>query len=240
MKKDAYFNTLLIVFVVSIVISNVVGARVITTGVSIGGIELATSGGAITYAFTFLCTDIIGEIWGKKKAMDVVKYGFIGQLFALAMIIATGWCKAVDSHIDAAYATLLGQNWSFVLGSLCAYYASQSWDVVIFHRLRDWYVRCRLKGVAYAGQGRWIWNNFSTSTSQIIDTAIYASIAFGFGMGWFFDTSKWTSLAGLFFGQYVLKLCLAVLDTPFFYALTCRKFVGWLSNDPTVYGNGKK
>lgn len=54
------------IFVVSIVIANVVGCKVIDTGISLFGIPLALSGGAITYAFTFLCTDIIGEMYGKK------------------------------------------------------------------------------------------------------------------------------------------------------------------------------
>ena len=137
MKKETYFNILLIIFCTSIVVANVVGSRVITTGLSIFGVELATSGGAVTYAFTFLCTDIIGELWGRDEAMKVVKYGFIGQIFALFMIVATGALTAVDNRIDAAYHILLGQNWCFVLGSLLAYYASQTWDVWVFHGLKD-------------------------------------------------------------------------------------------------------
>ncbi len=214
------FNALLTVFVVSIVVSNVVGARVITTGLSLFGVELATSGGAITYAFTFLCTDVAGELYGKEAATRMVRYGFIGQLFALGMVVATGWCPAVDGRIDAAYRALLGQSWSFVLGSLCAYYASQTWDVWIFHRLRDWHIRRR--GGEYRGEGRWLWNNLSTCTSQVIDTLIYASISFGLGMGWFFDPARLPAFIGLCAGQYALKFCLALLDTPFFYLLTRR------------------
>lgn len=225
-SSEGFFLTLLILFVVSIVIANVVGARVITTGVSVFGIELATSGGAITYAVTFLCTDIIGEIWGKRTAMSVVKYGFIGQLFALICIVMTGWLPPTDAGMDAAYRTLLGQNWSFVCGSLCAYYAAQTWDVWVFHRLREIYCEVKKKmnpDFEYCGQGRWIWNNLSTWTSQIFDTVIYASISFGIGMGWFFDRTMWGAWLGLCIGQYVLKLCLAILDTPFFYFLTKTK-----------------
>ncbi|MCC8157480.1 MAG: queuosine precursor transporter [Oscillospiraceae bacterium] len=216
-KTERNYMILLTLFVISIVIANVVGARTITTGLSIGSIPLQTSGGAITYAVTFLCTDIIGEIWGKQKAKQTVFYGFIGQVFALVMIVLTGMCKAADATMDAAYQTLLGQSWSFVLGSLCAYYASQSWDVFVFHKLRD-----KFAGKNYTGAKRWIWNNGSTLTSQIFDTVIYSTISFGIGLGWLWNAETRVSLLGLMIGQYLLKACLALIDTPFFYFFTRR------------------
>lgn len=215
-KTDRNLKILLVIFVISIVIANVVGARVVTSGLSLGTIAITTSGGALTYAFTFLCTDIVGEIWGKKKAKEFVKYGFIGQVFATVMIVLTGFLPATDAVMDNAYQTLLGQNWIFVIGSLCAYLASQSWDVWIFHKIRDKYIA---KHGDTSG-GRWLWNNGSTMTSQIIDTVIYASISYGIGFGWFLRPETRINLLGIMIGQYVLKFALAALDTPFFYFFT--------------------
>lgn len=217
-KTNANLTVLITLFVISIVIANVVGARTITTGICLGNIELSLSGGAITYAVTFLCTDIIGEIWGKGTAKGAVKYGFIGQLFATLCIIITGWFPATDAVMDGAYNALLGQNWIFVTGSLCAYYVSQTWDVVVFHKIRDWYI----KRYGSTKGGRWIWNNGSTMTSQIWDTVIYATISFGFGLGWIWSPVGRTKLIGIMIGQYLLKACLALLDTPFFYFFTRR------------------
>jgi len=186
------------------------------TGLHIGPIELALSGGAITYAVTFLCTDIIGEIWGKATAQRVVKYGFIGQIFATACIMLTGVFPATDAVMDNAYQTLLGQNWIFVIGSLSAYLVSQSWDVAVFHAIRDRYIA---KHGSTKG-GRWLWNNGSTITSQIWDTVIYAVISFGFGLGWVHTHEGRMQLIGIIIGQYLLKACLALLDTPFFYFFT--------------------
>ena len=140
-KNDRNLFILVTLFVISIVIANVTGARTIITGLSLGSIQLALSGGAITYAVTFLCTDIIGEIWGKDTAKGVVKYGFIGQVFATACIMITGAFPATDPVMDAAYHTLLGQNWIFVIGSLSAYLVSQTWDVLVFHFIRGRYVK---------------------------------------------------------------------------------------------------
>ena len=99
-KTNENLVILITLFAISIVIANVTGARTITTGLHIGPIELALSGGAITYAVTFLCTDIIGEIWGKATAKRVVKYGFIGQIFATACIMLTGVFPATDAVMD--------------------------------------------------------------------------------------------------------------------------------------------
>ena len=207
-KTETNFMILTTLFVISIVIANVVGARVITTGISIGSITLSMSGGAITYAVTFLCTDIISELWGKEKAKSVIKYGFIGQVFALICIVITGLCPAVDPTMNGAYMTLLGQNWVFVTGSLCAYYCSQTWDVYIFHKLRQKF------------KWKWLRNNGSTMTSQIIDTVVYATICFGLGMGWFFTEGMMGAFIGLVVGQYLLKAFIALCDTPVFYLLT--------------------
>lgn len=215
-KTDRNLFILVTLFAISIVIANVTGARTITVGLSLGSIPLALSGGAITYAVTFLCTDIIGEIWGKEMAKGVVKYGFIGQVFATACIMITGAFPAADPVMDAAYQTLLGQNWIFVIGSLSAYQVSQTWDVLVFHFIRDRYV----ERYGSTKGGRWLWNNGSTLTSQIWDTVIYAMISFGLGLGWLFTAEGRMQLVGIMIGQYLLKAGLALLDTPFFYFFT--------------------
>ena len=66
----------------------------------------------------------------------------------------------------------------------------------------------------------WLWNNGSTITSQIWDTVIYAVISFGFGLGWVHTHEGRMQLIGIIIGQYLLKACLALLDTPFFYFFT--------------------
>lgn len=97
-----------------------------------------------------------------------------------------------------------------------AYLVSQSWDVAVFHAIRDRYIA---KHGSTKG-GRWLWNNGSTITSQIWDTVIYAVISFGFGLGWVHTHEGRMQLIGIIIGQYLLKACLALLDTPFFYFFT--------------------
>ena len=207
------------VFVVALVISNVVTAKLFATGLTLFGSPLNLPGAALCYAITFLATDVIGEIWGKKEANRTVRWGFVGQLVATALIIMTQYLPTSDIEAQTAYEKLLGQNWVFVIGSMVAYFASQSWDVFFFHKIRDKYIKKHgdTKG------GRWIWNNASTMTSQIIDTVLFIGIAFGLGFGWLFNKEMWIPLLGMMIGQYALKFILAAIDTPFFYLLTRKK-----------------
>lgn len=212
--KRTETNLLLLqtIFVISIVVANIVGCKVIDLGAEFFSIPLLLSGGAITYAFTFLCTDIIGEIWGRKEANRAVLLGFLGQVFAIALIVITQYTPTQDTEMQKAYEYLLGQSPVFCIGSLVAYLTSQTWDVWIFHRIRRKY-----KGAA---RHRWIWNNASTVSSQILDTLIYAVIAFGIGSGWLWQSGGLKMILSIFLGQYALKVCLAALDTPLFYLFT--------------------
>lgn len=215
-KTNQNFIWLSIIFCVCLVIANVVAGKVVNTGIMLFGQPVTVAGAIMCYAITYLITDIVGEVWGKKEANKIVKYGFISQIAATAIIWLTTYLPAVDPIMQQAYEKLLGQNWVFVVGSLAAYLASQNLDVLIFHRIRD-----KVLGKSKSNKHRWLWNNVSTMTSQLVDTSIYIIIAFGFGFGWIFNNP--TALINMIIGQYLVKVLLALLDTPFFYFFTRKK-----------------
>ena len=78
----------------------------------------------------------------------------------------------------------------------------------IFHSIKD-----RLEGKGKTC--KWVWNNASTLVSQAIDTVIFIGVAFGLGMQMPFVQLGWLALS-----QYLVKMILALLDTPIFYILT--------------------
>lgn len=214
-KTNNNLILLSMIFAVSLVISNVVTAKTINTGIPlIKGAPIVIPGAALCYAITFLMTDVIGEIWGKKEANKTVILGFICQVIATLLIIFTQKLPATDEAMQNAYNMLLGQNIIFVTGSLVAYFMSQTWDVWVFHKIRNKYLEEDKKNK----RKRWIWNNASTMTSQIIDTVVFIGIAFGLGFGWIWNNP--IGLLNMFVGQYLIKFILALLDTPVFYILT--------------------
>lgn len=214
-KTETNLMLLTIFFVVSLVIANVVTAKLFDTGITLWGIPLVLPGAAICYSLTFLATDVIGEVWGKKQANVTVVYGIVGQVLATALIIMTQYLPAVDPNAQSAYELLLGQNFIFVTASLIAYFSSQLWDVFVFHKIRD-------RWIAKEGNNkkRWIWNNISTMSSQLIDTVLFIGVAFGVGFGWLGQPHMVPVLLTMMVGQYVFKFILAALDTPIFYLLT--------------------
>lgn len=215
-KTQSNLNLLCMIFAVTLITANVVTGKLITTPFTLFSVGVTLPGAALCYAITFLMTDVIGEIWGKEEANRTVRWGFVCQILCSLLIMFTQYLPPVDPEMQTAYQMLLGQNWIFVIGSLVAYFVSQSWDVYFFHKIRDAYI----KKHGSTNGGRWLWNNGSTMTSQIWDTLIFIGISFGFGFGWFFDRAMWPTLGAMFVGQYVLKFFLAALDTPFFYFLT--------------------
>lgn len=206
-KTQESLNILTIVFIVSLVISNVITGKVIDVGITLFGNPVTIAGAVICYPVCYLITDIVGEVWGKQEANKIVKYGFVGQVFATLIIIATTYTPYIDDGMQDAYVKLLGQNWVFVVGSLSAYLVSQYLDVHIFHKLKS-----------KSNKRKWLRNNASTMLSQFVDTAIFITIAFGLGFGWIFDNQ--IALLNMLIGQYVIKLFIAIFDTPFFYAFT--------------------
>lgn len=203
-------------FVTSLLTSNIISSNgMILTNFYLGQIQLLAPAAVLAYALTFLATDVIGQIWGKKEANFAVATGFVAQILCTALIFLTPvifkpWFVGSDT-----YTALNSLGW-FTAGSLIAYMFSQTWDVFVFHKIKAW--AKRIFGEEKYNKQRWIWNNASTMTSQIIDTAIFIGIGFGLGLG-----MRGTELIGIMMGQYCVKFCLALLDTPVFYLLTRNK-----------------
>jgi uncharacterized integral membrane protein (TIGR00697 family) len=158
--------------------------------------------GVLAYAVTFACTDVISEIWGKRRARQVVWAGF----FALVIFYGLAWLAIVLPPAgfwkgQPAFANVLGSTLRIIIASLIAYLVSQLSDLILFHRIR-------LKT-----RGKWLWlrNTGSTMVSQAIDTVLFISIAFSFEI-------TFGQVVGLIVGQYIIKLAIAVADTPLVYA----------------------
>lgn len=182
-------------FITSLLIANVLSAKI----VSFWGMVIPAA--IVAYPLTFLMTDLIGEIWGKEQANKAVKLGFICQIASLVMIgLAILLPVAPFADNQAQFKSIMGQSFRVVAASLVAYYCSQSWDVWIFHKIRS-----------MSTKHKWIRNNVSTMTSQMIDTAIFITIAF-VGV----VPNIWTMIIS----QYVIKVVYAALDTIPFYLLT--------------------
>lgn len=187
-------------FIMSLLVANVVASKV----VNLYGLIVPSA--VVAYAITFLCTDVIGELYGKEEANNTVKLGFITQVFSLILIaLAIKLPPAIFMiEYSQVFSQVLGQSLRVVSASLIAYLISQANDVFIFHKLKE----------KTNGKYKWLRNNLSTMISQFIDTVIFITIAF-YGV----VPNLWLMVVS----QYLVKFILALLDTPFFYLLTKDK-----------------
>ena len=109
-KTSRNLNLLYMLFGVVLVTANAIASKLFDTGFTLFGSPVTLTVGAICYPFTFLVTDVIGEIWGKKEAQDAVKYGFVCQVESVLFIVAARYLTPVDLAVQESYVTMLGQS----------------------------------------------------------------------------------------------------------------------------------
>jgi uncharacterized integral membrane protein (TIGR00697 family) len=216
---------LIALFVTALVTAQLTASKVLAiplpTGLPVVGASVFLPGAALAYALTFFASDCYAELYGRRAAQVLVNVAFVMNFVMLALVWSTILAPAAPTSVDPGmFATVLGASTNIVLGSLLAYVVSQNWDVLVFHAIRE----------RTGGRYLWLRNIGSTATSQAIDTVIFVSVAFLvapalLGTGQALPTDV---VIALMAGQYLLKLLIALVDTPFVYAVV--RFV----NDGTI------
>ena len=178
-----------------VVIANVIAAKIVVFG------PFVVPAAVIVYASIFLLTDIISEKWGKQQARKAVWVGFYANIvLVISVLVAVHWeAPPFAAEFSDQFASVLGLVPRIVLASMIAYLLSQHHDVFAFAKLRE----------KTEGRHLWLRNIASTVVSQAIDTAIFITIAF-YGV---------MDIVPLLIGQYVVKLLIAAIDTPFMYGI---------------------
>ncbi len=162
---------------------------------------LVTTLGNVLYASIFFCTDVMSEIYGKKEARKGVFLGFISLIIAaLYMQITIRFVPSSSDFIHPYLERIFLFLPRITVASLSAYLISQLHDVWAFHFWK------RLTSERYL----WLRNLFSTIVSQLIDTVIFVALAF-YGV---FPITIFVQIA---ITTYLVKVIVAVLDTPFIY-----------------------
>ena len=194
-------------FITSLVVSNLIFQKFFywyPFDFTINGIKLfELSVGILPYPITFLVTDLISEIYGQKKATQVVVAGIFASFFSLLIILVSNYVPALDSSPinDQAFLKVFSLSGLAVLASMLAYLFAQFIDIKIYHFWKK----------LTNGKMLWLRNNFSTFSSQFIDTFTVIALLC------FFEVLSWDSFVGLVISGVVFKILIAFLDTPLLY-----------------------
>lgn len=184
--------------------------------------------GVLAYPITFLCTDFISEIFGRRRANMVVWIG-LGLNFWVLLVLWLGGSlnppeelnadglldiSIVDGKPVVPYGFSFYQMRFYTFGatfaSMLAYMAAQFCDVYIFHWLKK----------RTGGKKLWLRNNLSTLTSQLVDSVVVILITYYYANALPMRSGEPIAFQLLFFilSSYLFKVIIALLDTvPFYY-----------------------
>jgi len=182
--------------------------------------------GVLPYPITFLCTDLISELFGKKKATLVVWVGLILNLWVLFIVWLAGIIDAPDNLVNGELPIAVADGVAKVpngyefyhirnltLGataaSMVSYLTAQFIDVHIFHFLKE----------KTKGKMLWLRNNVSTLISQLVDTIAVILITYYYASGLPIDDNGDLTHPLFYFilSGYLFKVLVAILDTIPFY-----------------------
>lgn len=198
--KENYFSTKMILatlFVALTVVSSVLAHALVQIG------PFIVPAAVIVYFWTFLLSDLYCEYFGKKESHTLVicSTGCLLMVFVLSKLATLIPSASFSIQEMKELQTVIDSSLRVTMASVVAFFVSQFLDVHIFHAVKT----------MTNGRARWLRNNLSTMTSQLVDTGIFITIAF-WGIV--------PNIGYLILSQYVVKLGLAILDTPIFYLFT--------------------
>lgn len=194
-SKLVFLQTL---FVGCMMLSNMVGIKVVDIG------PLQTSVSIWLLPITFLVTDIIAEVKGKKYVNNLVISTSILMIISYIFVTLSVSAEPAERFtINEEFKIIFQTSARFFLASIIAFVLAQLHDIWAFEYIKE----------KTHGKFLWLRNNASTIVSQFIDSVVFIFIAFYHITPKFDVAYMWQLILPL----YVLKVLLAVADTPFCY-----------------------
>ena len=238
LRRQRVFLVMAGIFLGTLSLLNIIGiSRFLDLSFTLFGMEIPmiVAVGVLPYPITFICTDLISELYGRKRATEVVWVGLLLNGWVVFLLWLGGalpgdGSEAVDPSTgellrDAAgrlpvFFEMRGMAFAVMAASMIAYLTAQWCDVQLFH-LWKWLTR---------GKHLWLRNNGSTLVSQLVDTTAVILIAhfWANALSLRGDEDLWPQLITLIASGYAFKLIVALVDTGPIYLLVgvLRPFLG--------------
>lgn len=194
-------------FITSLVVSNLIFQKFFywrPFEINVFGNNLfELSVGILPYPITFLITDLISEIYGKRNANQVVVTGIFASFFSMGILLIANEVPAIENSPvdDKTFNQVFALSPIAALASMIAYLLAQFVDIRIYHFWKN----------LTQGKMLWLRNNFSTFSSQLIDTVLVVGLLSVFGV------LEWELFWGLVISSFLFKIIVAALDTPLLY-----------------------
>ncbi|MBT4209781.1 MAG: queuosine precursor transporter [Candidatus Komeilibacteria bacterium] len=199
-NQDKKILLLQALFITAMLLANIVGIKIIKIG------PVNTSVGILLVPLAFLITDVLAEVKGKKFVANLIWSTVIVLIFSYLFIKLSINVEPADRFKDMnpAFVSVFNSSSRMFLASIVAFMLSQFHDIWAFEFWKE----------KTKGKMLWLRNNLSTMVSQFIDTVIFMFLAFYHIAPKFDAAFIWQ----LIVPYYLLKILIALIDTPFVYA----------------------
>src|SRR5436190_20718421 len=199
-----YYDLLVHVFVVILLISNLVGQKICAVPLFSFHGELWTakiSGAQLLFPITYIFGDIFTEVYGYGASRRAIWIAFFANILLTLVGVFVVWFPAAPEWTNQkAFESVFYVVPRFVVASLVAFWAGEFTNSYTLAKMKLW------------TNGKWLWTRTvgSTITGQLVDTTVLILIAFG-------GRESWLTMLNLIISGYVGKVLYEALATPLTY-----------------------
>lgn len=203
LKEFKYLTTIAVIFVSVLLISNVASTKI----TAFWGFEF--DAGTILFPLSYIFGDILTEVYGYKRSRRIIWMGMIMAILMAGLFSLVAYLPASENWaFQDSYMNILGQTPRIVLASVIAYFAGEFSNSYILAKIKIW----------MKGRKLWVRTILSTLVGEGIDTVLFVLIAF-YGVDFGCGADCNSVLATIIFSNYVFKVGVEILFTPFTYLI---------------------
>ena len=196
-REFRYYDLLVHIFVVLLLISNLVGQKITAIGpVRVGGAQLL-------FPLTYIFGDVFTEVYGYGASRRAIWIGFFASGLLSLMCVFMVWLPPAPGwNNQEAYRTVFYQVPRLVGASLIAYWCGEFTNSFVLAKMKLW------------TDGRYLWTRTvgSTVVGQGVDTLMFMTLAFG-------GSLAPSLVVSLILWGYLFKVTYEVLATPLTYKI---------------------
>ncbi len=167
--------------------------------------------GTYAFALTYLFTDVISEVFGKRHSLFLVAIGVVLRFVMIIYFYISVNGESMFSFVSQAsfwsaddqakYEFVLTSSNFVTLIGMISFLVSALLDVQLYHYFKDKHS---------SGNKLWLRNIASTSLAQIVNSIIFIGFVFG-------GKASIEQVLLMILGQFIIKIIVSFLDTPFVY-----------------------
>ena len=195
LKGYRYLGTISVFFVSVLLISNIASTKIVDFG------WFTFDGGTLLFPLSYIFGDILTEVYGYKRARNVIWLGFFSALMMAVVFMIVGMLPAAgDWGNQAAYDAILGSTPRIVLASLLAYTCGNFTNSLVLAKMKVW----------TSGKHLWARTIGSTVIGEFVDSSLFIFVAF-------LGVLPMSLLITLVISNYIFKTLVEVVLTPLTY-----------------------